>query len=87
MAKLGTAVRRWTRTHVRASGGSIRTDFAINSDGKLLRKYSWLSIDDRLDHTDGWKLVAKKRHLNNDQKKILRIHQTLTREGFVEVEV
>ena len=91
MARLGTAVRRWTQTRSRSvadgDGGSIRTDIALNSDGKLLRKYSWLNDAGRIDFTDGWKLIAKKRYLNNDQKKILRIHQTLTREGFVEVEV
>ena len=84
MARLGTVVQRWTRTHTRAGGGSVRTDIALNKDGKLLRKISWLNEADRLDHTGGWKLVGA-RHINDDQ--IPAIHRRLTEKGFIEVEV
>lgn len=88
MARLGTAVRRWTRTRPRAGAAddaeSLRTDIALNRDGKLLMKNSWLRQDGRLDFTHGWKLAVKRR-INDAQ--IPAIHKGLIEKGYVEVEV
>lgn len=60
--------------------GSVRTEFALLSDGVVAVKHTFLKPDGRLDHSGGWKVQSR---LNAEWRRTLKTNPTLVIERWV----